>query len=213
MTGLDETQHLLLEVSVVVTDWQLRERARYHAYVKRQYTDLRRMSMFARRQFWTPRADGVSLVHRCIHEGLPEAVIDAQASRLLDAWRDGQAMLLAGSTVHADRVFLRKYLPCVHARLHYQHVDVTSLLKCVQAWCPQLTVAPDFPRARNLHCAADDIQDSIALLAYFKRLFSDKSAASAADTDSAPRPRPRPRPQPQLQPRPSQSPHPPPGPA
>lgn len=39
---------------------------------------------------------------------------------------------LAGNTVYMDRFFLMKYMPQVHAHLHYRIIDVSSIKELVR---------------------------------------------------------------------------------
>ncbi len=167
MTGLDVEYHLLLEVGVVVTDWNMVVQERYHRYVHREYADLRVMSHFARQTFSKMRGvDSPSLIQQCVSRGYTEEVIDMELSSIMDRHRNHQLMMLSGSTVHTDRAFIKAYLPNVYMRLHHQQVDVTCLLKMVQQWCPH--VLAHAPRPTGGHSALGDIEDSLRLLTFFK---------------------------------------------
>lgn len=75
--------------------------------------------------------------------------------------------LLAGNSVHADKVFLAKHLPRLTAFLHYRIVDVSTVKELWNAWRPHKK-----PFAKRLsHRALDDIRESIAELAFYKKHF------------------------------------------
>lgn len=169
MTGVDvERGHLLLEVAALVSDSDLNVLETYHRYVHREYTDLKILTPFARRTFSKARSDGTSLVHQCVTRGYPETTIDMELSIMMDRHRDGQTMQLCGSSIHTDRVFVKYFLPNTYARLHFQQIDVTTLLKLAQMWRPDLMSLPTAPRPTGGHCASGDVQDSLELLRFFR---------------------------------------------
>jgi oligoribonuclease len=80
---------------------------------------------------------------------------------------------LAGNSVHADRMFLRRYMPTLEAHLHYRNVDVSTLKELARRWRPQLL--DDAPDKADRHRALDDILESIAELRYYRAALFDAS--------------------------------------
>jgi oligoribonuclease len=77
---------------------------------------------------------------------------------------------LAGNSVHADRAFLRRYMPTLHDHLHYRHVDVSTLKELAKRWLPEILEAPN--GKQGAHRALADIRESITELGnYRERLF------------------------------------------
>lgn len=190
MTGVDvEYGHLLLEVGVIVSDWNMVELERYHRYVHRDYADLRVMSHFARQTFSKMRGvDSPSLIQQCVSRGYTEEVIDMELSSIMDRHRCNQLMMLCGSTVHTDRAFVKAFLPNVFMRLHHQQVDVTSLLKMAQQWCPHVLIHA--PRPMGNHSALADIEDSLRLLTFFKPFIESMSFSTRKRRKPIARPSP-----------------------
>ncbi len=107
---------------------------------------------------------------------------------------DKKKPILAGNSIHSDWYLLLKYLPLVHQRLHYRHLDVTTLklqwqdfaagdkfekddVKLVRKYFPDLVVNTE----TKVHDAYYDCQSSIAELAYYrKKLFKRVSPAPAS---------------------------------
>lgn len=105
---------------------------------------------------------------------------------------DKKKPILAGNSIHSDWYLLLKYLPQVHQRIHYRHLDVTTLklqwqdfaagdkfekddVKIVKKHFPGLVVNAD----TKLHDAYYDCQASIAELAYYrKKLFKRVSSTT-----------------------------------
>ena len=73
---------------------------------------------------------------------------------------------LAGNSVHADRSFLRRYMPQVEAHLHYRNVDASTIKELCRRWRPDvLRAAPD---KAGGHRALADIRESIAELRHYR---------------------------------------------
>ena len=115
--------------------------------------------------------------------------------------------LLAGSSVHADKAFLRKApYDRVMNHLHYRILDVSTIKEAVKRWQPPPPPPPpatgpdaassggsgrekggnkkkssSSPRTtESKHRARDDILDSIAQARHYKRLLFDDPAEEAA---------------------------------
>ncbi len=163
MTGLDLTRDALVEVAVLVTDFEL-----------------------------NVLGDGIDLVIRPPDEALvhmPAVVREMHtASGLLDELPNGVSLVdatkavmtyirehvpepskapLAGNTVHMDRLFLARDMPDVEGWLHYRNVDVSSIKELTRRWFPRVYFAS--PEKTGNHRALGDIKDSIDELRYYRR--------------------------------------------
>jgi oligoribonuclease len=85
-------------------------------------------------------------------------------AKLIKAHCEPGKAVLAGNTIHQDRLFLRKYFPSTEALLHYRMIDVSSLKELVRRWYGADKV---FAKSSN-HTAKEDIRTSIAELAYYR---------------------------------------------
>lgn len=112
------------------------------------------------------------------HSGLTEACISSTTTA--EEAADGlleyvqkfvvipRAGLLAGSSVHCDRVFLSKApYDRVLNHLHYRILDVSSIKEAAFRWAPSETVAGT-PRKKGLHQAKEDILESIEEARYYR---------------------------------------------
>ncbi len=61
-------------------------------------------------------------------------------------------LIIAGNSVHVDKLFLFHQMPKLNAFLHYRIVDVSSIKILVNSVNPQL-----FYKKNNSHRAMDDI--------------------------------------------------------
>ncbi len=187
MTGLDLTVDELVEIAVVVTDFELTViDPGFQIVIKPDESALANMSEF------------VTEMHRTsgLLEEIPAGVslADAEFQALEYIQRfvplEGKAPL-AGNTIGTDRMFLAKYMPRVDRWLHYRNVDVSSIKELSRRWYPRAYIHA--PAKNGGHRALADIHESIRELAYYRGAVfvpepgpsSDDARAVAAATVSA----------------------------
>ena len=73
--------------------------------------------------------------------------------------------LLAGNSVHVDKMYLDKHMPKFMSHLSHRIIDVSSLNELGKRWYPDVVRAVRKPRT---HRALDDIKDSIIELKYYR---------------------------------------------
>ncbi len=123
MTGLDLELDELVEVAVVVTDYDLKPLdPGFNIVIRPDASALEHMGEF------------VTEMHE--HSGLlaeiPNGVTLAEAEYevleyILKFVPEHHTAPLAGNTIGTDRAFLAKYMPRVDTHLHYRSVDVSSI--------------------------------------------------------------------------------------
>jgi oligoribonuclease len=155
MTGLELAVDDLIEVAVVITDYELEPvHPGFAIVIAPTEAGLANMGEFVRDMHASSGlldelADGVSMadaeqqVLAYITEHVPAA---------------GQAPL-AGNTIGTDRAFINKYMPAVDAHLHYRSVDVSSIKELVRRWFPRVYF--NAPTKNGGHRALADILESI----------------------------------------------------
>lgn len=163
MTGLDPDADVIVEIATIITDGSLEHVERGPELV-----------------LAAPSAalDGMVDVVRKMHtrSGLLDEIAvstltvgDAE-QQTLDFVRahvpKPAAAPLAGNSVHADRAFLRRYMPTLEAHMHYRNVDVSTFKETARRWRPELLdKAPD---KADRHRALDDITESIEELRFYR---------------------------------------------
>jgi oligoribonuclease len=175
MTGLDPDTELIVEIATIVTDGSLEH--------VEQGPDL---------VIGAPEAalDGMVDVVQRMHarSGLIDeirssdrTVEEAEAETLSfvrNLVPNPSSAPLAGNSVHADRMFLRRHMPTLEAYLHYRNVDVSTFKEVARRWRPQLL--DDAPGKSERHRALDDILESIAELRFYRdTLFGDVAAGGS----------------------------------
>lgn len=176
MTGLDVEVDDLIEVAVVITDYELEPvHPGFSIVIAPTEAGLANMGdfvteMHASSGLLAELADGVPLadaeqqVLAYITEHVPPA---------------GQAPL-AGNTIGTDRAFITKYMPSVDAHLHYRSVDVSSIKELVRRWFPRVYF--NAPPKNGGHRALADILESIRELEYYRHAgFTSEPGPSSDD--------------------------------
>jgi oligoribonuclease len=187
MTGLDLDQDELVEIAVVVTDFELRPmHPGFQIVIKPDDSALAHMSEFVRDMHASS-----GLLDE-IPYGVSTADAEFQALEYIQQFvpQEGKAPL-AGNTIGTDRMFLAKYMPRIDRWLHYRNVDVSSVKELSRRWYPRAYIHA--PAKGGGHRALADIQESIRELAYYRQAVfvpqpgptSDGARAAAASVVSA----------------------------
>jgi oligoribonuclease len=163
MTGLDVDSDELVEVAVVITDYDLTPiDPGFSIVIKPDQSALDGMGDFVRNMheesgLLAEIPDGVSLADAefAVNEYILKFVPTA-----------GKAPL-AGNTIGTDRAFLAKYMPRVDAHLHYRMVDVSSIKELARRWFPRVYI--NAPAKNGGHRALADILESIRELEYYRK--------------------------------------------
>ena len=163
MSGLDVERERVLEIAVLITDSELRVVAEGPDLVLHQPE-----SVLAAMDEWNTTHHGASGLTAAVRAS-PVSEVEAEARVLafLAQHCVPRTAPLAGNSVWNDRLFLRKYLPRVEAFLHYRIVDVSSIKELARRWQPE--VFARLPPKSEKHRALEDIRESIAELAFYRR--------------------------------------------
>ncbi|WP_442575934.1 oligoribonuclease [Microbacterium sp. F51-2R] len=186
MTGLDLEVDELVEIAVVITDFELRPvHPGFQIVIKPDDSALEHMSEFVREMHSTS-----GLIDE-IPSGVSLADAEFQALEYIQKFvpLEGKAPL-AGNTIGTDRMFLAKYMPRIDRWLHYRNVDVSSIKELARRWYPRAYIHA--PAKDGGHRALADIRESIRELAYYRQAVfvaqpgptSDGARAAAASVVS-----------------------------
>ncbi|MGI6612233.1 MAG: oligoribonuclease [Candidatus Nanosyncoccaceae bacterium] len=169
MTGLDPTTDKILELALVVTDWQLQETGTLELVVK-QPTEFVKKCFQA--SFWQEQSEVAAALLAQNENGLPLEEVEDKIIQFVQQQfsvdNPSGDIILAGNTVRVDRAFVDEYLPRFAEYLHYRTLDVSSFKVLFDARYGKI-----FPKAED-HRALSDIRGSIAELKYFMRFIKEK---------------------------------------
>jgi oligoribonuclease len=163
MTGLNVELDELVEVAVVVTDFELNVLdPGFDIVIKPSQAAFDNMSDFVINMH----------TESGLIEAIPRGVSLAEAEKavldyILRFVPSAQQAPLAGNTIGTDRAFLAKYMPKVDGHLHYRSVDVSSIKELSRRWFPRVYF--NAPAKNGGHRALADILESIRELVYYRR--------------------------------------------
>ena len=164
MTGLDLQIDELVEVAVVITNYDLVPvDPGFSIVIKPDQSAFDHMGEFVRDMH---TASGLL-------DEIPNGVSLADAEYqvleyILRFVPDHGTAPLAGNTIGTDRAFLAKYMPRVDAHLHYRNVDVSSIKELTRRWFPRIYFQA--PAKNGGHRALADILESIRELEYYRKV-------------------------------------------
>lgn len=187
MTGLDLSVDELVEIAVVITDFDLNPVDEgLSVVIKPSDAALANMGDFVTTMHTTS-----GLIEE-IPDGLDLADAEFRVLQyVVDHIPDAQKAPLAGNSIGTDRAFLAKFMPRLDAHLHYRNVDVSSVKELARRWYPRAYF--NAPSKDGGHRALADILESIRELAYYRSAVfvplpgptSDEAKAAAAATVNA----------------------------
>jgi oligoribonuclease len=181
MTGLDPDRNTIVEIATVVTDDDLEVVAEGPDLVVHTTQE---------------QLDTMDQIVRDMHtrSGLLEAIAASTLS-LEDAGTqtlefiqahvpESGTVPLCGSSIGTDRRFLAAQLPSIENWLHYRCIDVSALKELCRRWYPSVFKAA--PPKRTSHRALDDIRESIAELAYYRKTIFVPAPSAEAPAGTGP---------------------------
>ncbi|WP_454108262.1 oligoribonuclease [Leifsonia shinshuensis] len=162
MTGLDLEVDELVEIAVVITDFELNVLdPGISIVIKPDASALANMSEFVRDMHTTS-----GLIEEIPHgKSLAEAEYEV-LEYVLKFAPTARSAPLAGNTIGTDRMFLAKYMPRLDNHLHYRNVDVSSIKELARRWYPRIYF--NAPEKNGGHRALADILESIRELDYYR---------------------------------------------
>ncbi|MFH1724480.1 MAG: oligoribonuclease [Elusimicrobiota bacterium] len=164
MTGLDPERDTILETATIITDSMLNVLAEGPVLeIRHSKKQLEGMDP------WCVEHHGASgLTKRCLESDVTIEDAEKMSLGFIRKYCPEQTAPLCGNSIHQDRRFLVRYMPRLNEYLNYRIIDVSSVKELVQRWYP----SEYEPIAKKQsHLALDDIRESIAELAAYRRRF------------------------------------------
>jgi len=169
MTGLNPQIDRILEIGLIITDFDFNELATYEAVVYQPPEVLELMKKAPFYGFKNGTRTTVGTVYDVASEngliakvssGKAEKQVESEVVKLVDKHFKGP-VILAGNSIHQDRRFIRQWWPKLESKLHYRMLDVSSFKIIMQG-----RYKIEFQKP-NKHRALEDIRGSIAELVYY----------------------------------------------
>ncbi len=163
MTGLDVEKEVIIEVAAIVTDNKFKVLDSYHAVVKQAQHYIDHMDK------WNKNQHTLSGLLEEIPHGLDPKTVEKDLIKLSKKHFKKEKIILAGNSVHHDRLFIRRYFKNWFTYLHYRILDVSSF-KIVLA--PILNIK--YKEKKGTHRAKNDILESIEELKFYLSKIKEK---------------------------------------
>jgi len=176
MTGLDPTVDVLVEIAVVITDYDLTPLDEgFEVVIAQDPAALAQISDFVRDMHQS------SGLWDEIPHGLPLADAEAKVLDYIQRFvPDAGVAPLAGNTIGTDRMFIQKDMPKVHQHLHYRNIDVSTIKELAKHWFPKSYFQS--PGKNGGHRARADIMESLRELDYYRKaVFSDAPGPTTSE--------------------------------
>ncbi len=159
MTGLDPVEDRILEVAVIVTDWDLKELATFEA-VKKVGPRLMKKRMVG--EFWEVNATARDALIAQNGTGKNGRTVENELLAFIDEWFPAEErVVLAGNSIHQDRRFIVNEWHRLDKRLHYRMLDVSAWKIVFEGKYGKKFAKPE------AHRALSDIRGSIEELKYY----------------------------------------------
>ncbi|MBO4712829.1 MAG: oligoribonuclease [Fibrobacter sp.] len=161
MSGLEPEKDVILEIATIVTNAELEILAEGPVIAIHQPENV-----FEGMDEWNTRHHNQSgLVERCRHSQYSLADAELETLRFIKPFTEKGKNVLCGNSITQDRRFLYKYMPEISEWLCYRNIDVSSIKELTYRWYPKLE---EFQKEKR-HEALNDIRESIAELAYYRK--------------------------------------------
>lgn len=163
MTGLNLEVDELVEIAVVITDFELKLiDPGIDLVIKANAPALEQMNDFVRNMHTTS-----GLIEE-IPDGLDLEAAQRQVMEYVRSYvPDAHKAPIAGNTIGTDRMFIAKFMPELDTHLHYRNVDVSSIKELSRHWYPRIYFSS--PKKNGGHRALADILESIRELDYYRK--------------------------------------------
>ncbi len=168
MTGLNPEIDLILEVALIITDFDFNSIAEFETKIEQNRSEVEKLlnenpfySVFSsnKKDFLDPS-----------DKKLSNGEAEKRILKMLTENCADSTVYLAGNSIYNDRKFIAKYMPEFHSRLHYRMLDVSAFKILMQE-----KYAKEFNKV-NQHRAMSDVQQSINELKFYLKEFNVKES-------------------------------------
>lgn len=165
MTGLDAEKDVILEVAAEITDFNLKTLASYEGRV-RQDKDIV-LERMQKNIWWADYPENRDEFVQKLDQGKALSEVEQDLMKLIDEQFGLEPAVLAGNSIHNDRLFIKSWWPALDLKLHYRMLDVSAWKVFMQG---RYNVQYE---KKEVHRAFDDIQASIAELQFYLDWFEN----------------------------------------
>ena len=181
MTGLDHKNDVIIEVCAIITDGHMNiiDEVGYESVIHCPKEKLDQMG-----EWCISHHTQSGLVERCINAtDRPMSVVEDELLAYIKKYiPNPNRALLAGSSVHMDKLFLMKDMPKIIDHLHYRLLDVSAFMEVCRRVNYPLFKCMDPPISD--HTAKSDILRSINMMKWYRDHFLKSPAETKEFVDA-----------------------------
>lgn len=165
LSGLDIKKDKILEIAAAVTDKDLKILAPPRNWIIKQPE-----TILSQMDEWNIKHHSSSgLIFEAIKSKITIKKAEKEVLDFIEPYTRANSNLLAGASVHVDKMFLNKHMPKLENYLKFQILDIASIRALAYRWYN----LESYPK-NNKHRAIDDVLESIAELQYLRAsIFKD----------------------------------------
>lgn len=164
MTGLDPEVCAIVQMAMVITDWDLKPLAKpLELTIWQPDSVLERMVPYVRKMH-----ERSGLLSQIRASDICVADAEKKMLKVLTSHVPMGVGRLSGNTIGQDRRFLRREMPTFDGYLHYRQIDVSSIKELAGFWYGKSYSKSGGTTEGKQHTALFDIEQSIAELAYYR---------------------------------------------
>lgn len=167
MTGLDAQQDVILEVAAEITDFDFKTLASYESFVQQPNGVV--VERMQKNIWWKDYPANRDEFIKKTATGKPGEQVEQELIELVEKHFGDEPAVLAGNSIHNDRLFIKQWWPQLDLKLHYRMLDVSAWKVFMQG-----KYGVKFEK-KEVHRAFDDIQASIAELQHYLEWFKHGS--------------------------------------
>jgi oligoribonuclease len=155
MTGLIPQTDRILEVAAIVTDFDFNEIDSYESVIYQPPEIMANMNQ------WCRTTHTLSGLNERVQVAPNEQHVVNELNEFIIKNFGNEPVVLAGNSIHQDRLFIRQWWPVIEQRLHYRMLDVSSWKIIMQSKYHKI-----FGKKES-HRALADVRESIAELEFY----------------------------------------------
>ncbi|EGP88589.1 unnamed protein product [Zymoseptoria tritici ST99CH_1A5] len=185
MTGLNDTKDSIMSLACFITDYDLNvlDETGYEAVIHHSQEQLDAMG-----EWCTSHHGSSGLTKACLDSSTTAEQAAEELLQYIQKYApERKKALLAGNTVHADKMFLAKEpWRKVISHLHHRILDVSAIKEAAKRWAPEELIKQS-PSKQGLHEAKADILESIEEARFYKRVFFQNPAEVESEQSKLPK--------------------------
>ncbi|CCF56523.1 hypothetical protein KAFR_0B02250 [Kazachstania africana CBS 2517] len=181
MTGLDHVNDRIIEICCIITDGNLNiiDETGYESVVHCDKSVLDNMNEWCIEHHGNSGLTAKVLASDKTKEQVETELLD-YVKKYIPEKNTG---ILAGNSIHMDRLFMLKEFPTVIDHLFYRLIDVSTIMEVSRRHNPDL--ASVFPKKETAHTAKKDILESIEQLRWYMKHYLKNTEETKAFVEVA----------------------------